>query len=111
MWHHFARDAAVWLATGFALASMTPASASTTTTDHSADAIHASVIDVRPIVFDPTASESNLPVLPGDVGAEPLPREQNSTVIPLPPAVWTGMASLAGLGLIRGRKQLRRLFT
>jgi hypothetical protein len=69
----------------------------------------ARIVDVRPLVFDPT-------LLPA---AQPTPalhsvldnNDPHSTLIPLPPAAWTGMAGLVGLGLIRARRRVRRFFS
>jgi hypothetical protein len=63
-------------------------------------------MDARPVEFDPTL----LPVTPTSTLSSD-PADRQATVIPLPPAAWTGMAGLVGLGLIRGRHKLRKFLS
>jgi hypothetical protein len=67
-----------------------------------------SPFDVRPVEYDPALLPAGTPA-PAPVDA--LPPDGQATVIPLPPAAWTGMAGLLSLGLIRGRHKLRRFLS
>jgi hypothetical protein len=66
-------------------------------------------IDVRPMVFDPVLSRAATPTAVVHVSNSST--DQHPTIIPLPPAAWTGMAGLVSLGLIRGRHKLRRFLS
>jgi len=63
-----------------------------------------------------TPSPMQTPNLPAANSATALAAQQSTianehTVIPLPPAAWTGLAGLASLGTIRARKAIIRFFT
>jgi hypothetical protein len=66
-------------------------------------------MDVRPLEFDPVLAPAvtTTTSLRGTLD----PGDHQSTIIPLPPAAWTGMAGLVGLGLIRARRKLRRFLS
>jgi hypothetical protein len=66
-------------------------------------------VDVRPVEFDPALLPAVTPS-PVDHSLDPS-SDKEATVIPLPPAAWTGMAGLVGLGLIRARHKLRRFLS
>jgi len=67
-------------------------------------------IDVRPMVFDPVLSRGATPTSATALSSNANDK-QPPTIIPLPPAAWTGMAGLISLGLIRGRHKLRRFLS
>jgi hypothetical protein len=64
-------------------------------------------MDARPVEFDPTL----LPAVTPTSTFSNDPADKQATVIPLPPAAWTGMAGLVGLGLIRARHKLRKFLS
>jgi hypothetical protein len=97
------------------LASAAGLTAAAAPSEKSADSKNASMtppqdsaLDVRPMEFDPVLSPA---VTPAPVEMLNPGNEKQATIIPLPPAAWTGMASLVGLGLIRARHKLRRFLS
>ena len=67
------------------------------------------LVDVRPVEFDPALLPAVTPAAV-DHSLDPS-SDKEATVIPLPPAAWTGMAGLVSLGLIRARHKLRRFLS
>lgn len=51
------------------------------------------------------------PILAPTTGLPATGSDRQPTVIPLPPAAWTGMFGLAGLGLMRSRRAIRKFFS
>lgn len=68
-----------------------------------------SPVDVTPIVFDPVLSSAVTPA--STARAIDALNNKEATIIPLPPAAWTGLAGLVSLGLIRGRRKLLRFLS
>lgn len=68
---------------------------------------HDRAMDARPVDFDPAL----LPAVTPTSTFSNDPADKQATVIPLPPAAWTGMAGLFSLGLIRARHKLRKFLS